>query len=353
MNRPNVSVIIPVYNAALYLDECVSSVVASSLREIEVLLVNDGSTDDSLILCKKWGERDSRIQVHNKRNGGLSDARNYGLAHARGEFIAFVDSDDKIKPHMLEDMYNVCQQYDCKIGICGIILWRPSDKKQTEVRVDDLPGTSNAPVTDMNYADYAGMYHNTAWRKIYHRTLFFSGVKFPRGLYHEDVGFWWIMMAQVDRLAIINKPLYYYRQDNKKSICSVLDGRRRANDTILSLAYGLRYGQRFVLPGRERGFLDAFLRTYLKTAYPVDISRKAMLVHRKVMQKLRSAAQDSDRETREMFFSKFCFVQEEVMLRFCIFRDLRCLNFSLSISIFGVNILKLQFGHPQSNILKT
>ncbi len=348
MAIPKVSVIIPVYNVELYLDECVASVMQSSLREIEILLIDDGSTDNSLTLCRKWEAKDSRIRVYHKRNGGLSDARNYGLARAKGEFIAFVDSDDKIDSRMLEDMYNACQQYDCKISICGVMLWRPGDETNSEEYVEDLPTTEETSVVDMNYTDYTGMYHNTAWRKLYHYSLFLSDAKFPYGLYHEDVGFWWIMMAQIDRLTVINKPLYYYRQNNTKSICNVLNRHRRANDTILSFAYGLKHGRELVPSRREHAYLSAFLRTYLKTSYSDDISRRAMLIHRGVMEKLCLVAQNSDGGTREMFFSKLWYIQDDTMLKIRLFRELRWLEFGLSLSMFGVNILKLQFGRNGS-----
>lgn len=353
MSRPKVSVIIPVYNAGSYLGECISSVLESTLQEVEVLLVDDGSTDDSFIICKEWEEKDTRIQVFHKHNGGLSDARNYGIDRAKGEFIAFVDSDDKIDTSMLEEMYTACLKYNCKISMCDIILWRPGDKKKTEVRVNDLPSTDEVVVVDMNYADYTGMYHNTAWRKLYHHSLFLTGVKFPHGLYNEDIGFWWIVMAQIDRLVIINKPLYYYRQNNTKSICSTLEGRKRANDTILSFAYGLKYGQRLISPERTREYMDAFLRAYVKTAYPVDISHKAMHVHRRTMKKLFFTAQNSDRVTRDMFFSKFCVEPEGTLLKLCLFRDLQWLNFGFVLSMFGVKLLRLQFGCSRTTIPKT
>ncbi len=296
------------------------------------------------MLCRKWEEKDSRIRLYHKPHGGPSDARNYGLARARGEFIAFVDSDDKISSRMLEDMYNACQQYDCKIGICGVMLWRLGDEMNSEEYVRDLPEIEETSVAEMDYANYMGMYHNTAWRKLYHRSLFLPDVRFPYGLYHEDIGFWWVMMAQIDNLAVINKPLYYYRQNNTKSICNIRDRPKHRNDTILSFAYGLKYGRKLVSPGCEHAYLDAFLKTYLETVCPVDISRRAMLVHRGVMEKLRSTAQRSDRETQELFFSKMSSIPDEAMLRICFFRELRWLDFGLSLSMFGVNILKVQFG---------
>lgn len=347
MKMPFVSVIIPVYNVRMYLDECVSSVLGSSLKDIEVLLVDDGSTDGSSEKCRSWRAKDNRVRYYRKRNGGLSDARNYGIKNAHGEYIAFVDSDDKISADMLEEMYSACKRYDCMIGICDIILWSPNDSAKQEERVGDLPGSDF--ITDFKYRDFAEMYHNTAWRKLYHRSLFLRGVKFPKGIFHEDVGLWWVMMAQVDSLAIINKPLYYYRQDNAASICHQADGYRRANDTILSLAYGFYHGENLVPKRKRLMYMDDFLKVYLKTAYPNMVSRKAMQAHKTLMLSLRKVAEQSDRETRDMFFSQFSMIgTNPSVLRVGLLCDLPKVNTGFSINLFGVKLLQVHIARRGS-----
>ncbi len=129
MNEPVISVIVPVYNVEKYLERCVDSIVAQTFREIEILLVDDGSTDGSGALCDRYLERDSRIRVLHKTNGGLSDARNAGIDMAKGTYCAFVDSDDFITENMLQVLYeqmiaagadlSVCGEYDCYEAGCS------------------------------------------------------------------------------------------------------------------------------------------------------------------------------------------------------------------------------------------
>lgn len=347
MKAPFVSVIIPVYNVQMYLDECVNSVLGSSLKDIEVLLVDDGSTDGSSEKCRLWSAKDNRVRYYRKRNGGLSDARNYGIKNARGEYISFVDSDDKISANMLEEMYCACKRYDCMIGICDVVLWSPNDSMKQEVRVGDLPESEF--ITDFNYKDFAEMYHNTAWRKLYHRSLFLHDVKFPKGIFHEDIGLWWVMMAQVDSLAIINKPLYYYRQDNAASICNQADSYRRANDTILSLAYGFHHGKNLISRRKRLMYTDDFLKVYLKTAYPNLVSHKATRAHKALMCSLRKVAEQSDPETRDTFFSQFSMiVTNPPVLRVGLLCDLLKMNTGFSINLFGVKFLQVHIARRRS-----
>ena len=112
-----ISVIIPVYNVEKYLSACLDSVLAQTYAELEILAVNDGSTDGSAKILEEYAERDSRIQVLNKPNGGLSDARNYGIEHATGQYYLFIDSDDLIRPDMADLLYRALIQYDADIAV--------------------------------------------------------------------------------------------------------------------------------------------------------------------------------------------------------------------------------------------
>ena len=116
---PKVSVIVPVYNAEKYLSECVDSILAQTLRDIEVLLVDDGSTDGSPVLCDNYAKKDPRIKVIHKANGGVSSARNMGLSIASGDYFAFVDSDDIIDKNSYFKLYQVAQTYNVPLVICS------------------------------------------------------------------------------------------------------------------------------------------------------------------------------------------------------------------------------------------
>lgn len=115
-NYPLVSVIVPVYNVEDYVEECVESILAQDYPNLEVILVDDGATDSSGAICDRLGGRDGRIAVYHKENGGLSDARNYGLARCQGEWISFVDSDDYVSPVFISALYQAAVEHGCSIA---------------------------------------------------------------------------------------------------------------------------------------------------------------------------------------------------------------------------------------------
>ncbi|MDD6812335.1 MAG: glycosyltransferase family 2 protein [Lachnospiraceae bacterium] len=130
---PLISIIIPVYNVEKYLTRCLESVVAQTYSNLEIILVDDGSTDNSGKVCDKYQEIDSRIKVVHKKNGGVSDARNEGIDEACGEYIAFVDSDDWVTRNYIENMYAILVKNSCDIAICDVKRTSKGDlKKSTE-----------------------------------------------------------------------------------------------------------------------------------------------------------------------------------------------------------------------------
>ena len=128
VDTAKISVIVPVYKVEPYLDKCVSSIVNQTHKNLEIILVDDGSPDNCPAMCDAWAEKDSRIRVMHKTNGGLSDARNAGMAVATGELMAFVDSDDWIVPDMYEYLYQRLTEDNSDIAACGVqMVWE--DKK--------------------------------------------------------------------------------------------------------------------------------------------------------------------------------------------------------------------------------
>ena len=118
LNNELISIIVPVYNMEKYLARCVDSIIAQTYDKIEIILVDDGSTDNSSSMCDHYARKDERIKVVHKLNGGLSDARNAGFAVATGSYIGYVDSDDWIEPDMYEKMYYACVENDAELAVC-------------------------------------------------------------------------------------------------------------------------------------------------------------------------------------------------------------------------------------------
>lgn len=337
---PAVSVIVPVYNVERYLDECIESICASTLKNIEILLIDDGATDSSGDKCDKWGRKDNRIKVFHKVNGGLSDARNFGIDHAQGEFLAFVDSDDKIHPDMLQKLYNACLANNTKVAICDLFLWEDG----TGHPVYDL--NNSYARQELDFYQLSGMFHNTAWCKIYHNSLFINKkVRFPLSLLHEDIGFWWLVMSQIDLIAIVNEALYYYRQDNQSSICKLRDNKRHASDTISSFYYGLKTALNLLPPHKKEAYLDAFLERYMEMFYTENITVVAQKQHKRILKMLKSAAiRSNHQQLKENYFKEIYIPYVVPLISIKLFKNTKKTYLNTSFILFGIKVLEISIG---------
>lgn len=188
-----VSVIIPVYNTEDYLKECIESLVNQTLREIEILIVNDGSTDSSLEIMKEFKNKyPNIIKIFDKVNGGQASARNYALPFAQGEYLGFVDSDDWVDSTMYEEMYEKAEKEDADIVICDIVdhfpdrtVCYPSSRFENKFKV--TPSACN---------------------KLFKRSLVKEDV-FPVGLWYEDFEFTTMQLMKTDCISVIHKGLYH------------------------------------------------------------------------------------------------------------------------------------------------
>lgn len=200
-----ISVIIPIYKVEEYLDECITSVIAQTYTNLEIILVDDGSPDNCPQMCDNWAKKDARIKVIHKRNGGLSDARNAGLDIATGEYISFVDSDDYIKPDMLEKLYASICKVDADIAACGIL--NCEGDRQNTWGCRDFVGSSEQ-IYGLLYDDAA--YPVTAWNKLYRRCCW-EKFRFPVGKICEDAFTTYQLIHRANRIVMIPEALYCYR----------------------------------------------------------------------------------------------------------------------------------------------
>lgn len=197
------------------------------------------------------------------------------------------DSDDKAHPNIFLKLYKSCQKNKTDVAICTLYYWR-SSRNNTLVRIQDF--AADFELQKMNYNLFDGIYHNTAWRKLYRRTLFNNPInRFPIDLYHEDIGFWWLIMAQINEISVVNEPLYYYRQENPNSICAVKDNIRHASDTISSFYYGFINAMNILSKPQKNDFVNAFLNCYLKFVFPSIATPKAKKEHKILLQKMKTA----------------------------------------------------------------
>lgn len=206
MNNYRISVIVPVYKVEKYLDRCIRSIVGQTYQELEIILVDDGSLDNCPRMCDEWAEKDRRIKVIHKENGGLSSARNIGLDMAEGDYIAFVDSDDYIKPNMYEIMLRSAIETDADIACCGRI--RISEKKQFDCFVLDEPTIFSGKEAIQQLLT-GGCIDEASWDKLYKKELF-DKRRFPLGEINEDLVPVVKILGECKKIVHVGKPYYYY-----------------------------------------------------------------------------------------------------------------------------------------------
>ncbi len=224
MNHIKVSIIVPVYNVEKYLKKCLDTIIKQSLKDIEIICVNDGSTDKSREILTKYAKKDSRIVILDKENGGLSSARNAGMKIAKGEYLGFVDSDDWVDKKMFEKLYKNAKEYDSQMSICAVHKYDDTTKKIVD---DDDYYTLG--YFDKSFDGRAFNHFDTvdfmldvcvmAWNKIYKRSFIEENqIFFPDGLIFEDGPFFYTAYFKMDRVSLIRDFLYYYRINRPNSI---------------------------------------------------------------------------------------------------------------------------------------
>lgn len=210
-DNPLISIIIPVYNVEKYIKDCVNSILKQTYTNLEIILIDDGSTDTSGQICDDYACKDSRINVIHKANGGLSEARNVGIDIAKGEYITFIDSDDYVFPSFIEYLHDLISRNNADISVCQPINVDEYNKALSK------GGEQIDKVVKGNYdcmEEYlsGNAIDTVAWRKLYKSDLFKSGVRYPIGKYHEDVWTTYKLIAQCNTISIGSKALYAYRQ---------------------------------------------------------------------------------------------------------------------------------------------
>lgn len=200
-----ISVIVPVYNVEKYLERCVKSIAAQTYKDLEILLIDDGSTDKSGEMCDAFQQTDSRIKAFHKQNGGLSDARNYGIEHSAGEFISFVDSDDYIDEKMLETLHRLITENDADLAVCSAM---DVFEGKGVTQVKEIKEFNLNKVESYKYM-LRGDGIPSACNKLYKRQTV-GDVRFPVGKLYEDGFFTPQILKKVEKTAVTSKPMYYY-----------------------------------------------------------------------------------------------------------------------------------------------
>lgn len=203
-----VSIIIPVYNIEKYLKQCIESVVRQSYYNLEILIIDDGSTDESGFICDDYSLKDKRISVYHTNNRGLSAARNFGLDKANGEFVSFIDSDDWFEPDAIENMIKKALETGADIVCCRYI----QEYNRNWIEKEDDLGKEKVFTGDEAIKEYCigSSISSVVWNKLYRKTIF-DGIRFPERRYYEEYATTYKIILKCKTIACIPKVLVHYR----------------------------------------------------------------------------------------------------------------------------------------------
>lgn len=199
-----ISIIVPVYNVEPYLNQCLDSIINQTYKDIEIILIDDGSSDHCGEICEKYAKEDPRIRVFHTVNNGLSAARNLGLKETRGEFVGFVDSDDWIEPNMYEVLHE--KAFEFNADICECNFWFGTSPSNY-IDLEDTVYRANESLTAL----FNNRICHVVWNKIYKKELFDS-VSFPEGRNIEDISIMHLLIGKTDTVVTISDKKYHYRQ---------------------------------------------------------------------------------------------------------------------------------------------
>jgi Ss-1,4-galactosyltransferase len=215
MNQDLISIIVPIYNVESYVEQCIASLTAQTYERLEIILVDDGSTDGSPAICDAWAEKDPRIMVIHKQNGGLSDARNTGIEAAHGEYLMLIDGDDYILPMTCERLRQIAHKFDADIVISNLIYVYP-DGTHKYYRPEE-PHQCMCCTGEEAFAEYFKTFRfdfMIAPTKFYRRELFFSSerIRFPFGRLGEDVYTNYRLLYEANKVGVTSEAFYCYVQ---------------------------------------------------------------------------------------------------------------------------------------------
>lgn len=221
MEGPVISVIVPVFNAETYLAACLDSILSQSYRSLEIIVINDGSTDFSLDIARQYAETEDRVTVYSYENSGLSEARNHGLAVATGDFVSFVDADDMVLPRAFEVLMKMILKYEADVSEGTFLRGKTLVHTPPPKKFPYLIYSSEEAIKDVLYQKRL---YPSAWGKIYKISLF-DNLRFEKGLVYEDLDIFYRIYDRIQKLVWVDFPVYFYR-DTEGSIINTWNEKR-------------------------------------------------------------------------------------------------------------------------------
>lgn len=213
MENQLISIIVPVYNVEEYLKQCLDSILGQTYRNWELILVNDGSTDSSGLICQEYAEKDARFRYFEKENGGQSEARNYGIEQAQGEYLTFVDSDDWVTETYIEELYSKLRHYNADISITNYFIFQESNATFYKHVFEPWEKDYDSKYLLEHYFEIqeGDFFLSTVWGKLYKKSLF-EWLRFPKGMTSEDAALVYKIYDLAEKIVYFHKDSYCYRQ---------------------------------------------------------------------------------------------------------------------------------------------
>lgn len=311
-NQPLVSVIVPIYNVEKYLEQCIISIVHQTYKNLEIILVNDGSPDNSLEICNKWSSKDQRIKVIDKENGGLSDARNTGLREAVGEYVSFVDSDDWISINMIENMVKEMEEKSADLVVANYISVTEDGHMSKRV-VDEFSPKVLDKVDFLKLTLENNEITSHVWRRLYRRKNIISDI-FPKGKNFEDIYSAFLFIDVCDKIVVLSDAYYFYRINDSGIVKNITYQNCKDHYEASVLLY------------------DNVARNYpeLKDVANINLFKKLITVVWRDLEKV------------EKSFSKVK-LQNEIREKVKSLKDVRMANYKLFLSSLELNVILRPF----------
>ena len=211
---PKISVVLPIYNVEKYLEKCMESIFNQTYKNLEILLVDDGSLDGCPALCDAYAKKDKRVRVVHKKNGGISDARNAGVAESSGQYIAFVDPDDYVESDYIEYLYSLIKKYNCKMSLCQHTVKFEGGREICYGKNGDDLLTSKDCIERMLYND---VIDTSCWAKLFSADLA-KKFLYPKGKLFEDIGTVYKFFIESEQIACGWQSKYFYMMRPKSIV---------------------------------------------------------------------------------------------------------------------------------------
>ena len=271
-----VSLLVPVYNTEPYLPRCIESMMAQTYADLQIVIIDDGSTDGSLGVCERYAAIDHRIELFHQENKGIAETRNELLNHIRGDFFLFVDSDDWIEPNMVETLVHLISIYNADIVNCeNVINDAPCSNSQPQINVLD---NEKATVLFLEHKNLRG----SLWNKLM-KTSLLHNEKFHSGIsYGEDALFCWAMLQNANRIVMTKQQFYHYRIVKSSISHSSFGSKKFSAYTVWSIICNEtdKKWPKYSDMARARFCIEMILllRDAVKSKYPLDSSIKKLFV---------------------------------------------------------------------------